>query len=62
MGLSSFGGRTVDLSKGGEFLSRSTATIDMTINAAKGVIQSMKSKTTGDKDGLKLGFNMVETP
>ncbi len=60
--LSKFGGRKVDLSKGGEFLSRSTATVDMTINAAKGVIQSMKSKTTGDRGGLRLGFNMVETP
>ncbi len=60
--LGSLGGRKVDLSKGGEFLSRNTATVEMTINAAKGVIQSMKSKTTGDKGGFKLGFNMVETP
>jgi len=50
----------VDLSAGGELLSRSTATVDVTINAPKGVVQSVKSKTTGDKDGIDLGLNMSE--
>ena len=51
----------VDLSGGsGELLSRNTATLDVVINAAKGVVQSAKLKNTGDKDGFAMGLNMAE--
>ena len=50
----------VDLSGGGEFTSRSAASVEVTLNAPKGVIQSVKSKTTGDKNGIDLGLNMSE--
>jgi hypothetical protein len=50
----------VDLSRSGELLSRNSAIVDVNLNAPKGVIESVKSKTTGDKDGLNLGVNMAE--
>lgn len=54
-------GGKIDLSVGGgEFVSRSAATIDMTIFAPKGVVKSVKSKITGDKGVLDLGLNMAE--
>ncbi len=51
----------VNLSGGsGEILSRNSAVVDVNLNAPKGIIQSVKSRTTGDKDGLDLGVNMAE--
>lgn len=51
----------VDLSGGGgDITTRNTSVIDVNLNAPKGVIQSVKSKTTGDGGGPILGLNMAE--
>ncbi len=50
----------VDLRNSGELRSRSSAVVDVNLNAPKGTIQSVKSRTTGDSDDLVLGVNMAE--
>jgi len=44
----------------GELTNRNQTQVDVNLNAPKGTIASVKSKTTGDKGGLALGVNMAE--
>ena len=60
-GFFGFGDADVPDMTGTANLNQSTQTqIDLNLNAPKGIIESVKSKTVGDKGGLNLGINMAE--
>lgn len=55
-----FEGEEIKVQAGGELTSKSTTDVNVNLNAPKGVIASIKSKTTGAVAGLNVGVNMAE--
>ena len=50
----------IKVQAGGELTSRSTTDVNVNLNAPRGVVASIKSKTSGAVAGLNVGVNMAE--
>ena len=50
----------VKIQAGGELTSKSTTDVNVNLNAPRGIIESVKSSTTGSVAGLNVGVNMAE--
>ena len=57
-----FEGEEIKIRAGGELASKSTTDVNVNLNAPRGIIESVKSKTSGRVSGLNVAVNMAEAP